>query len=128
MYTYKDTTVGIQSFHDFFASHEEHIPESFPVNLFLRILELVMTNNIFNFGNTTWLQLSGTAMGTPAACACATIAYGQHENTRILTEFNFHLLYYQQCIDDISGIWVPPKTEKRLPGKDSKKESVNGAP
>ncbi len=112
MYTNIDTNVGIQSFQDFFIYNQAKIPQDFPVNLFLRVLELVMTNNIFCFGDTTWLQLSGTAMGTPAACAYATITYGHHENTKILTEFLPQLLYYRRYIDDIFGVWVPPPTNK----------------
>ncbi len=112
MYTNIDTAVGIQTFRDFFVAQEEQIPSSFPINLFLKILELVMSNNIFNFGNTTWLQLSGTAMGTPAACSYATITYGHHENTRILTEFNSQLLYYRRYIDDIFGVWIPLATNR----------------
>jgi hypothetical protein len=121
MYTNIDTTVGIQSFRDFFASHKTLMPVNFPVNLFLRILELVMSNNIFSFGNTTLLQLSGTAMGTPAACSYATITYGQYKNTMILTEFDAQLLYYQRYIDDIFGIWAPPETEKETIWKEFKK-------
>jgi hypothetical protein len=85
MYTNIDTAVGIQAFRDFFVAQEEQIPSSFPINLFLKVLELVMSNNIFSFGNTTRLQLSGAAMGTSAACSYATITYGHHENTKILT-------------------------------------------
>jgi hypothetical protein len=121
MYTNIDTTVGIQSFRDFFTSHETLIPVNFPVNLFLRALELVMSNNIFSFGNTTWLQLSGTAMGTPAACSYATITYGQYENAVILPEFDTQLLYYRRYIDDIFGIWVPPETEKETTWNEFKK-------
>jgi len=69
-----------------------------------------MENNIFTFGNTTWLQLSGTAMGTPVACAYATLSYGQHENSYILPNFGAQLLYYRRFIDDIFGIWIPPET------------------
>jgi hypothetical protein len=112
MYTNIDTVIGIQSFHDFFVSQEEQIPENCPVIFFLCILEIVMTNNIFNFGNTTWLQLSRTAMGTPATCRYATIAYGKNENTRILIKFNSQLLYYERYVDDIFGFWVPPETDK----------------
>jgi len=82
--------------------------------MFLQVLELVMTNNIFSFGDTTWLQLTGTAMGTPAACAYATITYGQHENTKILTEFSSNLLYYKRYIDDIFAIWIPSKTGNNI--------------
>jgi hypothetical protein len=69
-----------------------------------------MENNIFSFSNTYWQQLTGTAMGTPVACSYATIAYGQHKNTRVLTTFKPFLLYYRRYIDDIFGIWLPPAT------------------
>jgi len=71
-----------------------------------------MENNVFSFADTFWLQLSGTAMGTPTACAYAMLSYGHHENTEILEEFQPNLLYYKRYIDDIFGIWLPPKTQK----------------
>ena len=64
--------------------------------LFLHILEIVMRNNIFSFSNIYWIQLSGTAMGTPAACSYATITYGHFENTEILTEFRPQILFYKK--------------------------------
>jgi len=69
---------------------------NFPVKLFLHILEIVMRNNIFSFSNIYWIQLSGTAMGTPAACSYATITYGHFENTEILTEFRPQILFYKK--------------------------------
>jgi hypothetical protein len=69
-----------------------------------------MKNNVFSFADTFWLQLSGTAMGTPAACNYATISYGHHENTKILTTYAPNLLYYRWYIDDIFGIWIPNHT------------------
>lgn len=107
MYTNIDTTIRLQSFQDFFECNKVHIPENFPINLFLQILELVMINNIFSFANTKWLQLLGMAMGTPVACTYATITYRHHEKTKILTEFTPNLLYYRRCIDDIFWIWIP---------------------
>ena len=92
--------------------HQVSLPTDFPSELFLQILEIVMKNNIFSFENTTWLQLSGTAMGTPAACAYATISFGQYENTCILPNFNRHLLYYKRYIDDIFGVWIPPDSQQ----------------
>jgi hypothetical protein len=59
------------------------------------------------FGDTFWLQTSGTAMGTPVACSYATISYGNHENTQILPNFKSNLFYYRRYIDDILGIWLP---------------------
>ncbi len=66
-----------------------------------------MNNNIFSFADTYWHQLSGTAMGTPTACAYATITYGHFKNSEILPRFNNNLLYYKRYIDDIFGIWIP---------------------
>jgi hypothetical protein len=66
-----------------------------------------MNNNIFSFGDTFWLQNTGTAMGTPSACAYATISYGHYENTSILPLFQKNLFYYRRYIDDVFGIWLP---------------------
>lgn len=66
-----------------------------------------MKNNIFSFRNSYQLQLSGTAMGTPAACAYATLTYGQHEYSVILSKYETNLLYYKQYINDIFGIQLP---------------------
>jgi hypothetical protein len=68
-------------------------------------LEIVMTNNIFQFGDTYWIQLDGTAMGTPPAVTYATIYFSNHEN-ELLTKYP-ELAFYRRYIDDIIGIWVP---------------------
>jgi uncharacterized protein (DUF486 family) len=107
MYTYIDTASGIQAMSDFLEANSTQISHSFPKVVFLQILEIVMTRNIFSFFDTFWLQLSGTAMGTPAACAYATITFGQHKNSWILPISSQHLLYYKWYIDDIFGIWIP---------------------
>jgi hypothetical protein len=112
MYTNIDSATGLLTFQNFFEVNVHHIPPHFPVALFLKILEIIMNNNIFTFSNTYWLQLSGTAMGTPAACAYATITYGHFENTQLLTEFHPQIIFYKRYIDDIFGLWVPPPTQQ----------------
>jgi hypothetical protein len=109
MYTNIDTPTGITAVRDFIESCKNQIPENFPINLFLEVLELVMNNNIFTFSNTYWLQLTGTAMGTPVACAYATVTFGHFENSVILNDYSRFLLYYKRYIDDIIGIWLPPE-------------------
>jgi len=108
MYTNINTNIGVQAIKDFITSNEESLPSDFPSNLFLQILEIVMKNNVFTFENTTWLQLSGTAMGTPTPCAYATVSFGQHENSTVLPRFSQYLLYYRRLLDDIFGIWLQP--------------------
>jgi hypothetical protein len=55
-----------------------------------------MTHDVFKFGDTFWVQLSGTAMGAPPAPNYATLYFPQHLN----------LLYYGRYIDDGLGIWI----------------------
>jgi hypothetical protein len=111
MYTNIDTQILIDYTSDFLHRNKDNLPTDFTTMLFLKILEKVMLNNIFSFGNTFWLQLTGTAMETLTACAYATITYGHYENTTILPTFQDNLLYYLRYIDDILGIWLPPKDE-----------------
>jgi hypothetical protein len=68
-------------------------------------LRIVMTNNVFTFGDTAWHQLIGTAMGTPPAPPYATIYYALHEET-FLDRFASNILFYRRFIDDVIGIWV----------------------
>jgi hypothetical protein len=114
MYTNIDATTGISSFKQFLICNRDRISANFPCNLFLEILEIVMNNNIFSFANTYWLQLTGTAMGTPAACSYATITFGHFENTVLLPTFKNNLLFYRHYIDDIFGVWLPPRTNKSV--------------
>jgi hypothetical protein len=125
MYTNIDTETGVSAIRDFIATNLRYLPQDFPTELFLQILSIVMENNIFTFAGTYWLQLSGTAMGTPAACAYATISYGHHENTKILPAFRSQLLYYKRYIDDIFGIWLPPLRDQAATWNSFKHELDN---
>ena len=78
-YTNINTDTSIKSIANLLLINEKLLPPNFPSNLFLETLEIVMRNNIFSFTDSYWLQLCGTAMGTPVACAYATITYGHFE-------------------------------------------------
>jgi hypothetical protein len=109
MYTNIDTWTGVTGLCEFISANAHCLPQNFPTDLFLEVLSTVMDNNIFDFTDSHWQQLSGTAMGTPAACSYATISYGHHENSIILPTYGSQLLYYKRYIDDIFGIWIPPE-------------------
>jgi hypothetical protein len=114
MYTNIDADIGISSMKHFLISNRDRISTNFPRNLFLEILEIIMKNNIFSFADTYWLQLTGTAMGTPAACAYAMITFGHFDNTVLLPTFKVNLIFYHCYIDDIFGVWLPPRTNKSV--------------
>ena len=68
-------------------------------------LRLLMTNNVFQFGYTFWLQKVGTAMGAPPAPPWDTIFFGIHEET-VLAGFGPRLQLYRRFIGDVLGIWL----------------------
>ena len=70
------------------------------------LISLVMNNNVFQFGDSYWLQEIGTAMGTPCACIYATIFFAWFEREFILQKYKDNLLFYKRQIDDIFGIWI----------------------
>ncbi|EJK68823.1 hypothetical protein THAOC_09967 [Thalassiosira oceanica] len=81
-------------------------PAGFPLRAVNDAMGLVMRNNIFEWGDTYFRQLLGTAMGTSAACMWATIYYGVHESTTLIPTHGDNLLIFLRFIDDIFGIWT----------------------
>jgi hypothetical protein len=65
MHTNIDTAMEAAAVKDFITYNQDYLPTDFPTNFFLHELQLIMDNNIFSFGDSYWLQLFGTAMGTP---------------------------------------------------------------
>jgi hypothetical protein len=68
-------------------------------------LTIIMRRNYFKFGDTSWLQTTGTAMGTPPGCVYATLYFGIWE-LELLPLFEDCLPYYRRYIDDCFGIWL----------------------
>jgi hypothetical protein len=111
MYTNIDTEHGLDTIEKWLHLHRHEIAAkhpSFPFNLVLELLRIVMTNNVFQFDDCWFHQRNGTAMGTSVACIYATIYYSYHEETHILPTYKTLLRYYRRFIDDILGIWTPP--------------------
>ena len=73
-----------------------------PSALFMA-LEIVMENNIFQFGDSFWRQLTGTAMGTPPAPDWSTLYFCIWEIV-IIPKFP-EILLYLRYIDDGLGAW-----------------------
>ena len=103
MYTNIKTGLSLHRIVQFALEHKEHL--TVPTGMLMYALLLLMTNNVFQFGDTYWLQKVGTAMGAPPAPPWATIFFGIHEET-VLARFGPRLQLYRRFIDDVLGIWL----------------------
>lgn len=70
------------------------------VNLLCDAFTLVLNNNYFQAVGTTFLQKTGTAMGTPAAVVFANIFMFVLEN-KTVSKYANNILYYKRFLDDI---------------------------
>ncbi len=76
----------------------------FNISLIIELLEIILYNNYFSYNGDIYLQLSGTAMGTPIAVVYAdfTVAYIE---SRLQLPTN--TIFYRRYIDDIFIIATP---------------------
>lgn len=74
--------------------------------LLMEIMQWVLFNNVFDFADTSWLQLRGTAMGSPLAVVFANLylACLEHE---LIASLDVQPLIYKRFIDDIFVV-LPP--------------------
>ena len=107
MYTNIDTTTAINAIEDYLTANQHNFP-TLPVIPVIEALELIMRHNVFQFGDTYWLQKKGTAMGAPPACSYANISFAVHELV-FLPKYKNSLFLYKRYIDDIFGIWLIDK-------------------
>jgi hypothetical protein len=79
------------------------------IRFIIALAEWVLKTNILTFGNSVWLQIRGTAMGTPFAVAFASIYLSVLEQEtwdRCQLVYNFQLpLLFDRFIDDIYSIF-----------------------
>ena len=76
MYTNIKIGPALYRIGQFALEHKEQL--TVPPTVLMDTLILLMTTNVFQFGNTYWLQKVGTAMGAPPAPPWATIFFGIH--------------------------------------------------
>ena len=107
MYTYIDIKHALETMNTWFVNNEQLLPPLFPTHLILELLSIIMTHNVFKFGDLHYHQLSGTAMGTAVAPIFALLYYGIHEETTLLPKFRSNIIYYRRFIDDIFVLWNP---------------------
>ena len=76
-----------------------------PPAVLMDALRIIMMNNVFQFGDTYWLQKVGTVMGAPPAPPWATIFFCIHKEA-VPVKFVDMLQLYRRFIDDVLGIWI----------------------
>jgi hypothetical protein len=114
MYTNIDPTEGIEVLELYLNKYKDEVKDEVTnIELILSLTNLVMNNNVFQFGDTYWLQKIGTAMGTPCACVYAMIFFAWFERTRIQIKYKNNLIMYKRQIDDIFGIWIDLPNDNR---------------
>lgn len=69
-------------------------------------LEIVFHDNIIQFGDTYWKQISGTGMGIASTPPWANIFYALHKQT-FLQKWSYHVIFYKWFIHNVTGIWHP---------------------
>jgi hypothetical protein len=92
MYTNIDTQHAMETLRNIIPPHV------------LSALDIIMNNNVFQFSDTYWLQLDGTAMGTPPACTWATLYFSAYED-KLREKYRQWILFFIRYIDDVFGVW-----------------------
>ena len=111
MYTNIDVDHDILIIQLWFHTFQHKLPPNFPSLFLITAITIIMKNNIFTFGNTNWLQRTGTTMGTPCTYMLATLYYSYHERTMILPKYSTNILFYHCYIDDVICLWTSPNND-----------------
>lgn len=64
-----------------------------------------MTQNIFKFGDTYWVQKNGTAMGTSCVVNYLFLYIGLLKKRELLEDFELRMPFYAWFIDNRIGVW-----------------------
>ena len=105
MYTNIPTDIALAKITQFLRHHKQYKDERHPYSAIIDGLEIIMRRCAFTFGDTFWLQRTGTAMGSPPAPAYATIYFGLQEQ-QFLCKYKSNLFFYRQFINGMIGIWM----------------------
>ena len=110
LYTNIPNDEGLQAAMETLMRHRS-TPNIKPTNLSLvKMLEMVLKMNNFQFNGVNFLQVGGTAMGTKVAPSYAVNYMGSFEKKHVYTH-PLQPLLYLRYIDDIFIIWQHGETE-----------------
>ena len=106
LYTNIDHSEGAEAC---FKNLETRQKKSVPSAVIKQLIKLILSNNVFTFGQCIYKQIKGTAMGTPMAPNFANLFMDEFE-TNLLRDFEeahgIRPLVWFRYIDDIFFIWT----------------------
>ena len=103
LYTNIPHNEGIQSITEILAIHRT--PNNLPNNSYLiQLLEVLLTNNLFEFNGKHYHQVSGTVMGTKLAPSYAKLFMTKFEEKHVYT-YPLQPKLWKRFRDDIFLIW-----------------------
>ena len=98
---------------DTIATVEKYLQEitlsrkiDFDIDLLLELLEVVLTSNVFMFGDLYFKQISGIPMGTICAVMIANKYVAYWEEKIILPKYKDNFFNYKRYIDDVFTLWI----------------------
>jgi hypothetical protein len=101
LYTNINSELGIK-YITYFLSDPEVLQEATLIDALIESIRLILTNNMFRYGDSLFLQIKGTAMGTPMAPPYANIFVFMIERDIINTFFDKTLIrIYYRYLDDL---------------------------
>ena len=103
LYTNIPHREGIQSIKEFLAIYR-HTNTLLDNSYIVELLEVVLTNNCFDFNGKHYHQISGTAMGTKLAPSYAYLFMSKCEEHHLYT-YHLQPTLWKRFIDDIFMIW-----------------------
>ena len=83
---------------------EKRKNKEIPTSALMEMLELVLQNNNFSFNNKNYVQIDGTAIGSPLGRNFAGTYMGRWEK-ELLQRTTVQPMVYYRYVDDIFGLW-----------------------
>ena len=97
---------GIEAIKLWLDSLKDELPGDYPHEAILDALDVVMRNNLAEFGDCHFKQIRGTAMGTSVAVIYAGLYYGWHEKAKLLPTYSQFILDMSRFVDDMTVLWL----------------------
>lgn len=107
LYTNIETPAGLEAVKTWFTRYPD---KNRPDEILLKLLEINLTKNDFEFDSKFYLQVKGTAMGKRFAPSYANIFMAKWEEAALAAWPNKPLHYYRY-LDDIWGVWSGTENE-----------------